>query len=450
MANKIQIKRSATNAVIPSLSNGELAFTQASNTLWIGAPDGTSGNIRVGGQMVPGTLTANQALVANSISQIDKIMTANLVANGSIWANGAVGSAAWVLTSGGAGSNAYWAAAASTVAGSNSQVQFNANGSLAGDDGFTYDGVANTLTVNGSILVGTTTVVNTTQITATLHVGNVSGSYANITGQVNTATFYAATSANVGTYFTVNSTAISAAVNTTVSGANLYVTATNTTFTSNVTISGANVDATSATLRVRDALISGNLTVSGTVTAIDTVTLQVKDNVIQLADQQATTSVFTDAVDAGVYVATGNTLNTFYSGIARISASSSNTNPYFKLYSTTVSPNNTILDTGATTGTLQAYLTPYGVGGAMVANSTAVSITANSTVAVSITANTISLATALPATSGGTGLNTYTSGDLLVANTGNALSKLGIGSDGYVLQVSSGTVTWSYLDGGTF
>ena len=39
--NKIQIKRSVANATVTGLSNGELAFTQASNTLHIGLPDGS-------------------------------------------------------------------------------------------------------------------------------------------------------------------------------------------------------------------------------------------------------------------------------------------------------------------------------------------------------------------------------------------------------------------------
>ena len=87
--NKIQIKRSTANATVTGLANGELAFTQASNTLWIGAPDGTSGTIRIGGQMVPGTLTANQALVANSTSGIDKVIVANASILQTLYANGA-------------------------------------------------------------------------------------------------------------------------------------------------------------------------------------------------------------------------------------------------------------------------------------------------------------------------------------------------------------------------
>ena len=52
MSNKIQIKRSVANATVSGLSNGELAFTQASNTLHIGLPDG-SGVLRIGGAQYP-------------------------------------------------------------------------------------------------------------------------------------------------------------------------------------------------------------------------------------------------------------------------------------------------------------------------------------------------------------------------------------------------------------
>jgi hypothetical protein len=121
---------------------------------------------------------------------------------------------------------------------------------------------------------------------------------------------------------------------------------------------------------------------------------------------------------------------------------------YFRLFSTNTTP-TTVVDTGAAgykQGTLFAYLNS----GALVSNATNIAITANSTLAVALVANTLSLSTALPSTSGGTGFNTYTSGDLIVANTGNSLSKLSLGSDGYVLQVSSGSLVYGGIDGGTY
>ncbi len=73
MANKIQIKRSTTNAAPTGLANGELAYTSNGEILFVGHPDGSTGSVPIGGKRFPGVLTANQALVANSSSLLDKI-----------------------------------------------------------------------------------------------------------------------------------------------------------------------------------------------------------------------------------------------------------------------------------------------------------------------------------------------------------------------------------------
>jgi hypothetical protein len=175
--NKIQIKRSVANSTVTGLSNGELAFTQAGNTLHIGLPDG-SGVLRIGGAMVPGTLTANQALVANATSGIDKVIVANLVPT-SVWANGAAGTAGDVLTSN--GTAVYWKAPSAGVAGSDTQVQFNDGGTLAGDAGLTFNKTTDTLstnnllatsTVNAATLsVGTSVVANSSRLVIGTAVG---------------------------------------------------------------------------------------------------------------------------------------------------------------------------------------------------------------------------------------------------------------------------------------
>jgi hypothetical protein len=194
-----------------------------------------------------------------------------------------------------------------------------------------------------------------------------------------------------------------------------------------------------------DVSVGGNLTVSGTLTTIDTVNIKVKDPIIELADNNNTS----DTIDIGFYGRSGNATATFFHGLVRDHATTpSVSSSYFRLFSTNTAPTTTV-DTAAAgynQGTLFAYLNS----GALVSNATALNITANSSLAVALVANTLSLSTALPATSGGTGQASYTSGDLLVANTGNSLSKLALGSDGYVLQVSSGSLVYSTLDGGTF
>ena len=148
MSNQIQIKRSVANAVVTGLANGELAFTQNSNVLYIGAPDGSSGSLAIGGLRTPGTLTANQALVANSTSGIDKVIVANLVPT-QVYANGGVGSAGQLLSSAGAG-NVYWVDAGTLTtqpAGSNTQVQYNNSNTLGASASFTFNSTTNTLTV---------------------------------------------------------------------------------------------------------------------------------------------------------------------------------------------------------------------------------------------------------------------------------------------------------------
>jgi len=55
----------------------------------------------------------------------------------------------------------------------------------------------------------------------------------------------------------------------------------------------------------------------------------------------------------------------------------------------------------------------------------------------------------VPATAGGTGQTSYTTGDLLYASSSTALSKLGIGTNGQALTVSGGALTWATPSGST-
>ena len=194
--------------------------------------------------------------------------------------------------------------------------------------------------------------------------------------------------------------------------------------------------------------VSGNLVVSGTVVTVNTSTLQVNDNVIEIGFNNGTLS--TDAIDAGIYTPSNTASTLQYSGIARIAASSATTLPWYKIFSTTTNPNSGLTITSSTTGILQAYLYPYGLGGAFVANSSAVNITANGSVSSTLTVNSATLTTALAATSGGTGQNTYTTGDILYASSSSALSKLSVTSNGQVLQIVNNLPAYNSLDGGTF
>ena len=236
----------------------------------------------------------------------------------------------------------------------------------------------------------------------------------NIVNQVNTATFYATTSANVGTAFTANASLVNA----------IALNVVNTTNTQYLNVS-------------KDVSISGNLSVTGSLVTINVATLSVIDPLIRLASNNTSTS---DNLDIGIYGNYSNTTSSYYTALYRDNSSKN----WKLLDAITSEPTTTI--TGGSQATLQAYLNS----GGLVSNSSAVTLTANSTVAVNFTANSLSLSSALSGTSGGTGLGSYTSEDILVANSSNGFRKLGVGSEGYVLQVASGVVAYGTLDGGTF
>jgi hypothetical protein len=160
---------------------------------------------------------------------------------------------------------------------------------------------------------------------------------------------------------------------------------------------------------------------------------------IELANGNATT----DILDIGLYGQFGSS-GAKYTGLFRDA-----TDGIYKLFTGSQTEPTTTVDTAAagyTTATLQAFLNS----GGLVSNATNVTLTANSTLAVGITANTLSLSTALPGTSGGTGLATVTAEDILVANSSNGFRKLAVGSTGFVLQSNGTAVVYATLDGGTF
>ena len=87
MAQTIKIKRSTTTAVPTSLSAGELAYSDNSDKLFIGAP-ADSAVVAIGGKVyvdmldhTAGTLTASSAIVVDSNSKIDKLLTGNIRIN---------------------------------------------------------------------------------------------------------------------------------------------------------------------------------------------------------------------------------------------------------------------------------------------------------------------------------------------------------------------------------
>lgn len=418
MANKIQIKRSVANSVVTGLANGELAFTANGKIFYIGSPvDGTS--IRIGGEMVPGTLSNNQALVANTTGGIDKIIVANLQPS-YIYANGASGTNGQLLVANNTG-GVYWL--------DQGAVSINVNSTYSWTNVHTFSANLNANVVNASsFTIGTDFSANSSNLVFT-NGGITANAFFGNGASLTSVDAYTIGGNNVGDIVD-NAQANIYANSATYTGNNEFQ-GTNTVFSSNVTISGEYLYAN--TINAIDATISGNLVINGSLTTVNTTNLIVSDNMIALASNNEA-----DSLDSGFYVRFDNSGNT-YSGIAR-----DHSDGIFKLFETTTEPTTSVDFT--TIGTLQSYINS----GIFVSNSTTVAITANSVVNVNIVANTLILSSPLLGNSGGTGINSYTNNDILVANSSDGFNKLSLGTDGYVLQSNGTALIYDSLDGGTF
>jgi hypothetical protein len=503
MANLIQIKRSLSTDIPASLANGELAYTANGDVMYVGS---NSTVVAIGGARTPGTLTANQALVANSTGYLDAIKVANAAIT-KIYANSAHGTDKQLLTSNSTG-GLYWAAPAvisiddlsdvAVTAASAGQVLIaNSTGyfrnvSLSGD--ITVDSAGVVAIAADSVVLGTDTTgnyvatitagagisgsVSTEGSTPTIAVVAGNGVASNSTGvHVVANNGIASNSTGVfvvaGTGITSNSTgvhigqpvattdnvtfndvtingntfigsnfsdivSVNAGVNTSIiPAANVTYSLGNNALRWNE-VYAANVRSTTLTVDT-DATINGNLVVSGSLVSINVSTLTVTDSLIQLASN----NTISDVLDIGFF-GNYNPGTASYAGIFRDASDG-----VFKVFKDLqAAPTTTvnISGTGYTKGVLDTYLNS----GGLVSNSTAVALTANSTLAVTLTANSLTLTTPLAGTSGGTGLASYTAEDILVANSSNGFRKLTAGTEGYVLQISSGVVAYGTLDGGSF
>jgi hypothetical protein len=458
MANLIQIKRSENTATPTSLANGELAWSGNSNVLFVGDFGSV---VPVAGSRSPGVLTANQALVANSTSGIDKVIVANAVVT-TVTANGSVGTASQILTSN--GTVAYWAdpAASSFTIAADSGVgdTFSTGSTLTftGGNGVNTAVTDDTITISATagagiasnatgvhVIAGTGIIANSTGVftddSAIVH-DNLSGFVSNehidhstvsvtagngLTGGGDlTSTRDFAVGAGNGITVNADDVAVTAGAGIASNSTGVHVVAGTGVVANSTGVHIGQSVGTSDNVSFNDVTVSGNLNVTGTLTTIDTTNLVVQDPLIKLANGNVTT----DAIDIGffgVYDTSGS--QDLYAGMFRDASDSGK----FKLFVDNQAAPGTTVDTagtGYTVATLVAHLEDS---------------------SVSISGGTITGITDLAVADGGTGASSFTDNGIIYGNGASALSVTGAGTEGQVLQAGAGGVPeFGSLDGGTF
>jgi hypothetical protein len=408
MANTLRIKRRATgNAGAPtSLENAELAFNEVDGILYYGKGSGGAGGTAttieaIGGYGAFLTLTSDQTVTGNktfSGTTIVATPTANGHAATKLYVDSAVGGVATTFT-------------------------------VAGDSGSnqTITSGSDTLTISGG--VGLSSVGSNTD-TLTINLDNTA---------VTAATYGNASS--VGT-FTVDAqgrltNAVSTSISITGSQISDLGTAavTSVTGTSNeITVSGTGTGPWTGAVTIglpddvtigNTLTVTGDLVVNGNTTTLNTATLIVEDKNIVLANVETPTDTTADGAGISVLGATTKTFNWVDATDAWTSSEDMNlvAGKVYEINGTSVLSNTTL-----GSGVITSSLTSVGTIGTGVWQGTTIG-----------------------SVYGGTGFNTYTTGDLIYSSATDTLSKLGVGSTGQFLKVVAGVPSWSdTIDGGTF
>jgi hypothetical protein len=445
MSTLVQIKRSTSNVAPASLLEGELAYSYVSNTLFIG--DTANAAINIGGNYYTtmldnrsaangdSTLVVRYANGSAQFSQLDILVapTANShvatkeYVDNAVFENIALTDLSDVTLPG-------------TSADQNNRILIgNANGEFVSRDVTGNVSLSNT----GVFVIGDGQVINSmlvnSNVSVTAGAGLIGG------GTV-----------NLGSTITVDVNAgdgISNANNDTVS-----VDATVVRTDRNQTLNGFMSFSNTVTINA-DLDVTGNLYISGNTSYINVETLRVDDSLIYLAAN----NINTDIVDIGIFGTYNATGNVEHSGLVRHAA-----DKIWYLFDHEITdPDNNVVDVANSTyALLRANIDAQQVNTSILNVSTEfitadLTVTGNSilqgTLNVASTMNVnssafisdLTLGTALGVGSGGTGLTSFTANGVFFADTSSSLS-FATGTEGEVLQISSGVPAFGMLDGGSF
>jgi hypothetical protein len=374
----ILIKRSQTTGKPTSLNQGELAYSYLSNTLFFGTVGG-NGVVNVGGQYY--TSTVDAATNANTASTLVKRDT-----NGAFFGRlyGDANTADTITNA-----QNFSISGGDITAGA---VLFN------GSSGVTLNASLNNIVPTGSGSVGSATSVPVIQYGANGRILSVS-------------------SASIQTSFSVSDGSHSNTVN---GGSTLTFNGTNgittsvTPGTETVTVSTDNTVVRSNTAAVgiqtigTDVQISGNLTVTGAVTYVNTSIVQSTGSIMHLA---ANNSVG-DVIDIGFVGEYNNGSANLSTGLVR-DAGSKNYYLFTNVAAGSVTGNTIANNLFSTSNTATLYT-----------NLVAAQANASSANITSASIGTLSLTNALPVTSGGTGVQSIPTGQVVIGAGTNAVNTL--------------------------